>query len=93
MKKEFCCEDMHDSINQLKIVEYDRIDRSYSLPVSERRSKELFFCPWCGSKLPKVLNEEYLEALEKINIVFPNHDFSNVPPEFRTDEWWKKRGL
>jgi uncharacterized protein DUF6980 len=53
------------------------------------------FCPWCGKKFPKDL------ANEKSEILITEHkhespcslDDSCFPEEFKTDEWWKKRGL
>lgn len=54
------------------------------------------YCPWCSKKLPKSLRNKWFEMLEK------NYDLDDpdseeqeklVPEEFKTDEWWKKRGL
>jgi hypothetical protein len=57
------------------------------------------YCPFCGTKLPDDLEEEYWDII--INEVGPEyyHTHENydekrhLPPEFQTDEWWKKRGL
>ncbi len=53
-------------------------------------------CPWCGTKLPKSVREEWFDILEKeYGIDHPRYDEQEklIPEEFKTDEWWKKRGL
>jgi len=54
------------------------------------------YCPWCSKKLPKSLRDEWFETLEKeYNLDDPDSKDQEklVPAEFKTDEWWKKRGL
>jgi len=63
--------------------------------------QRIHYCPWCGKKLPKILDDEYDQELSKAtgiaidNITLDTYSSSNpnLPLEFRTDEWWKKRGL
>lgn len=56
---------------------------------------EIIYCPWCGTHLPISLADTWYNVLEQeYNIKDPtHHDRDKVPPEFKTDEWWKKRGL
>jgi len=49
------------------------------------------YCPWCGSKLPSYLGSEHIDAIEEAG--YTGFDDPNLPEEFKTDEWWKKRGL
>jgi len=88
------------------LVEYMPEVRSYSLRFYREdeftgMEKELWYCPWCGKKLPKDLNEEWGEIL-KNEYGMTTKDLFNkkgrwdelkVPEELRTDEWWKKRNL
>lgn len=48
------------------------------------------FCLWCGAakREPRDL---YFDELEALDIDAAIGD--EVPAEFRTDQWWKKRGL
>ena len=96
-KKDFCCKELVNSIIDQNIIDYDNVIRSYVIAYNKGRCSALEFCPFCGTKLPEWLNskifdvieEEYGIPFEKIDIV----NFKNMPDEFRTDEWWKKRGL
>ena len=47
------------------------------------------YCPWCGKKLPESKRELWFDELEKIGIENPIG--KEIPKEFRSDEWWKKR--
>ena len=55
----------------------------------------MYYCPWCGIKLPKELGQEWVDILAKELDI---HDldaeiFAALPKEFRSEEWWQKRGL
>lgn len=96
-KHSFCCNDMHSAIEECSIVDYDPVIRDYGINYNADRVKMLFFCPWCGTKLPEALNSTIFEVIEK-ELGIPRWDadifnFTNLPEEFKTDEWWKKRGL
>jgi hypothetical protein len=54
------------------------------------------YCPQCGSNFPKDLTEEWYETMEKqFDIKYPSDpDKAHlIPEEYKTDEWWKRRGL
>jgi hypothetical protein len=56
----------------------------------------LEYCPFCGTKLPKSLYaiDEYYDALEEaVGKEFCDIKEDEIPEEFHTDEWWRKRGL
>jgi len=69
----------------------------------------IYGCPWCGAKFPESLVDKYLEVLEKeYSIVYEDFsgkylEYSEdatvedkevkLPEEFKSDKWWKKRGL
>ena len=88
------------------IIEYEPDMRTYNFRLYDKGEyigvrQRLFYCPWCGKKLPKTLGDEWEEVLQNeygmaINDVFDKTgrwDELKVPEELRTDEWWKKRGL
>ena len=97
MMKEFCCEEMEEAVNVCKVIHYDPVLRGYSLFFEPNGSFSLDFCPWCSTKLPMRLNSKIFQVIkEEYDILREDADifeFTNVPDEFKTDEWWKKRGL
>lgn len=53
------------------------------------------YCPLCGTKFPSDLTEARRKILKKeynIRVAFGTAE-DNIPAEFKTDEWWKKRKL
>lgn len=44
----------------------------------------LFYCPWCGDKLPPSQRDRWFDELEARGID-PNVD--PIPPEFQSGEW------
>lgn len=49
------------------------------------------FCPFCGRRLPEWLAERWWDELEAMGFDDPHHQ--DIPEEFRSDRWWKERGL
>jgi hypothetical protein len=78
-------------------LQYYPIAREYGLDLYYSPAVQMIrFCPWCGTKLPKRLGQEYLKILKEVYNVEPELDIQNdpnVPEEFKSDLWWKKRGL
>jgi len=53
-------------------------------------------CPRCGAALPPNLVDQWFDIVEKefgIIDTWDDEQMKNLPQEFKTDEWWKKRGL
>ena len=89
------------------LIDYESCVRSYCFRLYHDgkylgAAQEFWYCPWCGGKLPDDLNEKWGELLEQEHGFISDDHFFNengqwdeslIPEEFRTDEWWKKRGL
>lgn len=90
----FCCEEMDDAFKR-KLIEYEMTTREYWINVSDNGAKDIKFCPWCGTNFKNDLITEYYDALKKeCGIEIPETtNYTNIPDEFISDEWWKKRGL
>ena len=102
-----CCPKMYKNKAEFKKekdrdhdVIFDSVWREYMIHSYKDRSYGDFcsiinYCPWCGAELPKVLSDEWFDILEEeYGIEDPtNEEKDKVPEEFKTDEWWKKRGL
>jgi hypothetical protein len=56
----------------------------------------IFYCPWCGSQLAHSLRDEFFDVLKEEFGIETNLEIlkdPSLPEEFKSDLWWKKRGL
>jgi hypothetical protein len=80
---------------------YDPSVRRFSIAVlkDQKAICVIDYCPYCGKKLPKELNEEWVNViLKELGLDYMKSEdtdqfIKELPEEFQTDEWWKKRGL
>jgi hypothetical protein len=103
--EKFCCGNMnyYATTPETTLMRYDKEFRSYTIKLEYSMARQnCLYCPWCGIELPKDLSEEWGETLLNEGILTPdeleNHPWEpeiqkKIPQEFKTDEWWKKRGL
>ena len=73
---------------------YNDIYREYGLNVLDGGSSfiQIKCCPWCGNKLPKDVGDEFSRLIyDELNLDGP--DDPRLPEEFKSREWWVKRGL
>ena len=96
---QFCCEALEYAVSREEI-NYDEIRGSfwfYFKRYGKSRSYGLHcasYCPYCGAKLHEDLLEEYCDALEDVlGKEYCDITEDEIPEEFKSDEWWKKRGL
>jgi hypothetical protein len=97
-KGDHCCIDFNLHANEKeRIALYIPEFREHNIRVSESILQEMFFCPWCGKKFPESLREKFFDTLESdYNISTDIGEYKtrpDIPSEFQSDEWWKKRGL
>jgi hypothetical protein len=64
--------------------------REYALVVDADTLQVIMHCPWCGAQLPRSLRDEFFDQLEKASL---EPDDANVPIDFRSDAWWRVRGI
>ena len=92
-----CCSDMDTE----STIKYEKHLRKYSLIYyhsKHRKYNQIHYCGSCGKELPKSLEKEWRDILEKEfgiknDIEVGSSQWQQIPKEFKTDEWWKKRGL
>jgi len=96
----FCCDYLVSRLaGKDACIGYDSLLREFYLERIDTKSviTLIWFCPWCGNKLPKGLRKEWFDTLEKeCKIETDIMEWKNrtdIPQEFKSDEWWKKRGL
>lgn len=95
-KTKHCCQLMAKFVDdpRVEIYYYPEI-RAYYLITSSGAFQLIYNCPFCGCDQPKELKEEWAKAIKKECKIDPydREQESKVPKEFKSDEWWKKRGL
>lgn len=96
---EHCCQQMYyHATEENSLIKYNPEDRTYRFILhddSEGAYLALYYCPWCGKKLPKELGEEWCKVVKEelgLDYVFAE-EWATLPEEYKTDKWWKKRGL
>ena len=83
-------------------VAYDPRFREYGILVFDgsnlaspgQSHVQMAYCPWCGRKLPPSLRDVWFDTLQRMGVE-PDLLAENpaIPDEFRSDAWWKRRGL
>ena len=98
----FCCDTMQRYVDEHNLVyepELRRItfyiksnDTSGYQP--EYYRSPCIYCPYCGTKQPESLIFIRDAEIEKaVGKDFCDITEDEIPEEFKTDEWWKKRRL
>ncbi|MGC2310117.1 MAG: hypothetical protein WA432_00655 [Candidatus Babeliaceae bacterium] len=99
LKHNHCCDMMTECTHDSRVpLNYQPQFRRYivSLTGPNADFRQILFCPWCDTKLPESLEDTYYEILDKEYGLTQGLDIQNdrrIPQEFKSDEWWKKRGL
>jgi hypothetical protein len=93
-KVEYRCSD-HESIFHCSdnLIYYNNKIDEYGLIIHDGGSSYvcISYCPFCGTELPESKRDMWFDTLEKLGYDSPLSQ--ELPPEFQTDEWWRKRGL
>ena len=92
----FCCLTLDATLkNPLEFsIFYDTKFREYYVN-AKNAGFEMSYCPFCGKQFPKSLRDKWFDELSKIlgfevDICI---DRRKIPKDFKSDIWWKKRGL
>ena len=95
LKHYYCCQLMEKFTVDYRVgIDYYSVYREYYLDTTSLLKQTINYCPFCGSKLPKGLSEEYFNILEKNYKIYNiEENEKNIPREFKSDQWWKKRNL
>jgi hypothetical protein len=66
--------------------------RSFVVETKCDNELDILYCPWCGTRLPKDLVTELTNVIYQ-ELSLSGYEDPLVPQEFKTDMWWKRRGL
>ena len=89
-KHDYCCEMMACYIQgEDEIVVYTPEFREYGIPVHDGGTSQItiYFCPWCGKRLPAPLRSVWFDEVEKLGI--EEWDDPRIPEKYKSDAWWK----
>lgn len=97
----YCCYDFEICINrkEIKYLKKYGCFWFYYKREGKKNSYGLYrlgYCPFCGAQLPKnqLEGDVYWDELEKtVGKEFCDIKPEEIPKEFKTDEWWRKRGF
>jgi hypothetical protein len=104
---EFCCGwlkhrvTLDSTLRHDAFIIYSPDIRAYGFKSidGEDDSCAITYCPFCGTKFPESLGTEWFYTIyDELGPEYLPDDDGNppkkeLPHEFHTDEWWKKRGL
>lgn len=100
MVDKFCCETLVLNLKEKRTyISYNEVFRETYLNRSDTKNviSIIWFCPWCGNKLPKSLRNEWFDILEKEYGIETDigewRKRKDIPEEFKSNKWWKKRNL
>lgn len=71
------------------LVSYISKFDEYGLIVHDGGSSSIsiYFCPWCGTKLPESKRDSWFNTLEQLGYDDPAEQ--DIPKEFHGNEWYK----
>ncbi len=92
----FCCQSLerhceeYKYVDSTRFIEYDRRTRTFAIGCYV-----IPYCPFCGTRFLKELGREWMNLVDEQfgEEYFMAPKMYELPEEFLTDEWWKKRGL
>ncbi len=93
-----CCEKMNLILDEGQVsFRYYPIYRAYGISHMGCKGvcQLIEYCPWCGIQLPTDLHDTYASVLEE-EYSIDAWDWEQeklIPREFKSDKWWKIRGL
>lgn len=87
------CKDMNFFVKSKKDpINYNPVFREYFIELKGQNNIITFaYCPWCSKELASLRDMFFKVIFEELGL--SGEEDPKLPEEFRTDEWWKKRGL
>lgn len=101
--KKYCCKDMkqnlefncnsHGNVYDCPdiLISYSEKFDEYGIIIHDggQASIEIFFCPWCGERLPPSKRDEWFDKLEELGYNNPFEE--QIPEKFTTGKWYEEK--
>ena len=98
----YCCKDMESNViidcsdhtNKYNcpdcLVDYNAVFDEYGFIIHDggTSSISIYYCPWCGSKLPESKRDLWFDTLEELGFDEPYEQ--NIPEIYKTSKWYEK---
>lgn len=85
------CSFMARAVSDVRLpVTYSPTFREYGIVYIDNSVQAMVFCPWCGTKLPKPLGDEWFDRLDAMGL---EPGDPRIPEAMHTDQWWKDEKL
>jgi hypothetical protein len=88
-----CCEEMLNAVRADDLpITYARRFRAWGINYQDGGSavQSITYCPWCGTKLPSDLGDEWFARIERLGL---EPGDPRIPDEMQDERWWKAEGL
>jgi hypothetical protein len=85
----FCCDELKGNLSTGTLKTIPKF-REIGVPVNDGGSAivKINYCPWCGTKLPRSLRDDWFVALEELDL---DPYSENIPEKFKTSTWWDEK--
>ena len=87
-----CCDEMnfHLSAGEIAVCHLPEF-REYSILYLDGGSSSqlINYCPWCGTRLPKSLRDEWFDEVFALGL---EPDDPKLPERYKSDEWYRNKG-
>lgn len=90
MQKKHCCEQMVCALECEVAIKYIEKFREYGILILDGGTsfQDIGFCPWCGSKLPDSLRDQWFEIVFD-ELGLEGADDPKLPKNMMSDMWWQ----
>lgn len=88
-----CCDELKFHLENREVaIIYVPEFREYGIKIMDMDGgisfQEIYYCPWCGQKLPPSLRDQWFDQIEALGYEWGD---SNIPARYLSDEWWRER--
>ena len=83
-----CCKEMEFHLQEGEVaLLYLPEFREYGIQILDGGSsfQEIYYCPWCGKKLPSSLRDQWFDRMEELGYEWGDE---NIPTKYLSDKWW-----
>lgn len=88
-----CCEEMSRHLHEGEVaIVFLKPYREFGIKILDGGTSVQLIrsCPWCGTRLPESLRDEWFDEMEKQGFELGD---PNIPEAYKSEKWYLDRGL